>query len=322
MSTMNTTPLVTIAIPAYKTEFLSEAIESALRQTYSNIEVIVVDDCSPNGVKTVADRFHDDRMRYYCNEVNVGAEDPSRNWQRCLELARGEYICILCDDDVYAPENIETLVELAQKYPSCSAFRSGMIRINEKGKTRGYYALAPEHESVEEYLWHYHSRSNHQTISEWMMRTSTLKAIGGYVASPMAWASDCTTVYLLAEQGGVASSPKRQVSFRFSSVNISGQDFCFIKKKVLGWQYLCNTACAILNRSSHPDKELIRNVVEHDRKYRLRKLFKHASIIDLCSMMTEREKYGLSFHLFIIMMLRNPIWHIIAKRKEKRRRLR
>ena len=85
-------PLVTIAIPAYKTEFLAQAIHSAMMQTYNNFEIIVVDDCSPNGVRAVIEEFNDARISYYRNEKNVGKDDPSRNWQRCLEVAKGEYL--------------------------------------------------------------------------------------------------------------------------------------------------------------------------------------------------------------------------------------
>ena len=309
-------PFITIAIPAYKTEYLAEAIHSVLAQAYSDFEVIVVDDCSPGGIKKVVDKFDDDRIRYYRNEVNLGKNDPSRNWQRCLELACGEYICILCDDDMYGPEYLQTLITLVKKYPSCSAFRCGVSEIDERGKTRGYYSLAPEFESVEEYIWHYFSRNNHQTVSEWMLKTSSLKAIGGYVACPMAWGSDCSTVYLLAEHGGVVTSPVRQVFFRYSSINITGQKYKFVQRKVLGWLHQCDTARYVLDKSNHLDKEMITGVVEHERKRELRKLFRHASALELCSMVKEHKKFKLSLPFFILMMLRNPLWHIIAKRKK------
>lgn len=308
-------PFITIAIPAYKTEYLAETIHSALIQTYSEFEVLVVDDCSPRGVKEVVEKFDDARLRYFRNEKNVGKEDPSRNWMRCLDLARGEYICILCDDDIYGPEYLQTLVTLVKKYPSCYAFRCGVSEIDERGEIRGYYSLAPEFEHIEEYIWHYFSRNNHQTISEWMLKVSSLKSIGGYVACPMAWGSDCSTIYLLAEKGGVVTSPSRQVFFRYSGINITGQKFKFIQRKVLGWLHQCDIARYILDRSSHPDKDMIKGVVEQERKHELRKLFKHASACELCSMVKDRKRYGLSIPFFIMMMLRNPLWHIIAKRK-------
>ena len=77
---MNKNSLFTIAIPAYKSKFLGEAIESCLSQTYSNFEVVIVDDASPEDLKSVVDRFHDDRIRFYRNEKNCGAVDVVDNW--------------------------------------------------------------------------------------------------------------------------------------------------------------------------------------------------------------------------------------------------
>lgn len=309
-------PLVTIAIPAYKTEFLAEAIGSALAQTYANVEVLVVDDCSPQNVKAVVDTFRDERLTYSRNERNLGAADPSRNWQRCLELAHGEFLCILCDDDRYEPTYVQTLVSLSQKYPACAAFRCGVKEIDGSGQAVGYYSLASEHEDVEEYLWHYYSRNNHQTVSEWMLRVSELRAAGGYVACPMAWGSDCATIFRLAESGGVVTSPRRLASFRYSDINITGRKFCFIAPKVLGWQSQCDEAVRILENSSHPDREMIMAVIRRERRYELRKLFKHAPASELCRMVANR-RYGLTVPRFVLMMLRNPLWHIIARRKKR-----
>lgn len=308
-------PFITIAIPAYKTEFLAEAIRSALNQTYRDFELLVVDDCSPSAVKVVVDKFDDARLKYYRNKTNVGGEDPSRNWMKCLDLARGEYICILCDDDIYSPEYLQTMVELVKKYPSCSAFRCGVSEVNNSGKVCRYYPLAPEYSSIEEYIWHYFSRNNHQTMSEWMLKISSLKAMGGYVDCPMAWGADCSTIYTIAEHGGVVSSSSRLMFFRQSQVNITGQKFRFIPQKVLGWQRQCDIAMDIINRSKHPSKKMIVRIVECECKKGRRNLFKRASALDLCLMLKHRQRYRLSVFVFIVMMLRNPLWHIIAKRK-------
>ena len=313
-----TTPLVTIAIPAYKTEFLAEAIASALAQTYASIEVLVVDDASPADVEAVVSRYSDPRLVYCRNARNLGAADPSRNWQRCLALARGEFICILCDDDVYAPDYVQTLLALAERYPSCAAFRSGVQEIDGAGKVTGYYALALEHESMEEYIWHYFSRNNHQTISEWMLRVSALKAIGGYVACPAAWGSDCATVFLLAEKGGVGTSPQRLMSFRDSGINITGLHYRYNRLKVLGWQCMCDVATGLLQRSTHPDRAMMAQVVEHERRRELRKLFRHSSVSELCAMIMNRHRYGLPLSYFVLMMLRNPFWCAIARHRRRR----
>lgn len=104
---MKSAPLVSILIPLYNHEqFVSTAIESAISQTYSNIEVIVVDNCSTDNSYEVARKFSnkDKRVKCYRDEKNIG---PVGNWIRCVELCSGEYIKIVFSDDWLSPNAIE-----------------------------------------------------------------------------------------------------------------------------------------------------------------------------------------------------------------------
>lgn len=104
------TPAVSIVIPTYKrNETLRRAVESALFQTYPNIEVIVVDDNPPGSVwraateEILAEFQADERLRVLENEKNLGGSG-SRN--AGILAARNEYIAFLDDDDEYYPERI------------------------------------------------------------------------------------------------------------------------------------------------------------------------------------------------------------------------
>lgn len=77
-----------VAIPAYKRRYLYEAITSVLSQTYQEFELIIVDDCSPEDIKSVVDQLTDGRIRYYRNERNCGAENVVDNWNICLNYCR------------------------------------------------------------------------------------------------------------------------------------------------------------------------------------------------------------------------------------------
>ncbi|MGZ3810617.1 MAG: glycosyltransferase family 2 protein, partial [Mucilaginibacter sp.] len=67
--------LFTIAIPAYKSQFLEECIASILGQTCTDFELIIVNDCSPQPVEEIVNKFIDPRIHYSKNEVNIGAEN-------------------------------------------------------------------------------------------------------------------------------------------------------------------------------------------------------------------------------------------------------
>lgn len=306
--------MVTIAIPAYKSCFLSDAIESALAQSYADIEVLIVDDCSPEDIKSIVNKFHDDRLRYYRNEKNLGKDDPSMNWNRCLELAHGEHISILCDDDIYHPDFVAEMVSLADRHSTCNAFRAGVQQIDSSGRITDYYPLAPEHECIEEYIWHLHSGNNRQTLSEWMFRKTPLIEIGGYANAPMAWGADCVTVYRLARNGGVVSSPKRLMNFRKSNENITGREYSYIRQKIEGWRQQCELAKDIIMAGNHEAKEMIIKVVLRDERRWTKFLSRHASFSELLYMYKCHEHYGLDFGMLMVGIWKN-ITHPFRKRK-------
>lgn len=129
--------LVSVVIPSYGGgDFLKRSVDSVLKQTYKNIEVIVVDD---NGVGTenqlktakVMEAFSEcDNVKYVCHEVNKNGS-AARNTG--VKNSGGEYIALLDDDDIYYPEKIEKQVEAISKLPEeyglvycgISVFRNG-----------------------------------------------------------------------------------------------------------------------------------------------------------------------------------------------------
>lgn len=104
---------VSVIIPAYNTEqYIAKAIESALAQTLTNIEVIVVDDCSTDNTVKIVESFNDPRLKLVLNPENMGA-GGARN--RAIGTAQGKWIAVLDSDDWYAPQRLEVLVNLAEE---------------------------------------------------------------------------------------------------------------------------------------------------------------------------------------------------------------
>lgn len=81
---------VSFCIPAYKRKYLREAIQSLLDQTYKNIEIIVVDDKSPERLSEVMAEFTDSRIRYYVNGENLGGKNPLYNYNKAFSYATGD----------------------------------------------------------------------------------------------------------------------------------------------------------------------------------------------------------------------------------------
>lgn len=105
---MPSSPLVSVILPTYdRPEMLAHALQSALRQTYENIEVIIADDGTNPQTKAVAEAANDPRVRYRRNPTNLG---EIRNNQAAYHAADGKYIANLHDDDFWMPTFLERLV--------------------------------------------------------------------------------------------------------------------------------------------------------------------------------------------------------------------
>jgi predicted O-linked N-acetylglucosamine transferase (SPINDLY family)/glycosyltransferase involved in cell wall biosynthesis len=105
-------PLVTIHIPTYNRKaLLIPCIESALAQTFTDIEVVIVDNASIDGAWEVCQEFaaRDPRVRIFQNETNVG---PGFNGLRCIAESRGQYAKVLFSDDLLSPDFLEKTLPL------------------------------------------------------------------------------------------------------------------------------------------------------------------------------------------------------------------
>ena len=90
-------PRVSVCIPVYNCEqYVGQAIESVLAQTYTDFELIILDNCSTDSTGAVIRRYNDSRIRLVENETNIGA---AGNWNKALSEATGEFIKLLCADD-------------------------------------------------------------------------------------------------------------------------------------------------------------------------------------------------------------------------------
>lgn len=102
--------LVSIIMPSYNTaEYIAESIQSVLSQSYTDWELIVVDDCSTDNTDEVVKPYlTDGRIKYIKNDANSGAA-VSRN--RALREAKGKWIAFLDSDDIWMPYKLEKQIK-------------------------------------------------------------------------------------------------------------------------------------------------------------------------------------------------------------------
>ncbi|TAL63582.1 MAG: glycosyltransferase [Legionella sp.] len=139
MNSKTQEPLVCICIPTYNAQStIKETLASIVSQTYKNIIIKIVDNCSTDETLDIARTFNDPRIELYENEVNIGGEG---NFNRCIQLACGDYTAIYHADDVYDPEIIQRQVEFFKINPNVGAVLTEAQLIDEHSKKIKYSKL-------------------------------------------------------------------------------------------------------------------------------------------------------------------------------------
>ncbi|MDD5026620.1 MAG: glycosyltransferase [Candidatus Peribacteraceae bacterium] len=125
-------PLVSVCIPTYNGElFLAEALESVLKQTFTDFELIVCDDASTDRSEEIAASVRDPRVRVERNPVRSGLVG---NWNRCLTHARGEFVTVFHQDDRMLLHHLEDAVTLLRSHPNIGFVHSRPREIDNQGR--------------------------------------------------------------------------------------------------------------------------------------------------------------------------------------------
>ncbi|MGH7742162.1 MAG: glycosyltransferase, partial [Candidatus Eiseniibacteriota bacterium] len=120
-------PLVSIVMTAFNPRYFETALESALAQTYRNLEVVIGDDRCTNEIERMVAAHPDSRIRYQHNPANLGEK---QNLIECFARARGEYVKFLNDDDLLLPECVARMVRCLNQHPEVTLVTSHRQRID------------------------------------------------------------------------------------------------------------------------------------------------------------------------------------------------
>lgn len=135
---MSTECMVTVLIPSYNhARYLKQRIESVLNQTYKNVELIIIDDCSTDGSDTLINSYLNDcDFKYIRNSINTGT--PFSAWNKITKLADGEFIWICESDDYADPRFLEVAVAKFAEVPEAVLFYCNSWIIDENDQAIGH----------------------------------------------------------------------------------------------------------------------------------------------------------------------------------------
>ncbi len=174
--------LVSIIIPTYRRKKgLIKAISSAVKQTYSNIEIIIIDDNDDDNyskiIKKIINNFKDERIKYFKNNSNLGSA-LSRN--KGITLSKGNYVAFLDDDDEYLENSIEKKLKKIVNDDTNVAMVYGWVRsVDEQGKVLNLYRYKFKGHCLYNGLYDCIAAT-----SQWLCRKEALIKVGGFSKIP------------------------------------------------------------------------------------------------------------------------------------------
>ena len=226
--------LVSVIVPAYKAEkFLPTTLESILNQTYENLEVIVVDDGSPESLEPIVVPYmkKDNRVKFYRKEN--GGVSSARNFG--FEKSKGEYIVFFDADDIMLPENIEKKVNKLKEYPEEYGFAYSAVEvIDANGNRTGIIKEGKEGDMfLGEILWEYTIPARCANI---LYRRSAINKIGLFDLN-LSTAADQEMAFRLTKHYKGVYIPEVLILYRVhgsnmhSNIDVMEKDSLYVYKK-------------------------------------------------------------------------------------------
>jgi len=207
-------PLVSVIMPAYNAEkFIAESIESILNQSYSNWELIVINDGSTDQTKSIVSNFlSDDRIQLINHEYNQGLI-ISRN--SGIEAANGKYIANLDSDDIALPLRLQKQVNFLENNINYVLLGSACVNIDAKGSQINTTRREIPNLALKSILLF----SNYFINSSVMMKTEIAKKVSYDSSIPLA--EDYYYFVELSQYGDIGNLSETLIKYRIHDNNIS-----------------------------------------------------------------------------------------------------
>ncbi len=198
----NNGTLFSIAIPTYNraNSYLPATLESALSQSYNNIEIIVSDNCSSDDTESVVKQYNDNKIRYFKHRENIGLKN---NFNYCVQQARGNYFLLLCDDDLIDRDFTESCVHALDKTKESGIIVTGTRIIDEEGGIINEHLNDMDNVSYEDFFINWFTFKTALYMCSTVYNTKWLKKLGGFHSKTYHYQDVVTTAILAANYGRV-----------------------------------------------------------------------------------------------------------------------
>lgn len=221
--------MISVVMPAYNAEdFIAEAIESVLKQTYTEFEFIIVNDGSKDNTAQIVREFmkRDGRI-HFIEKTNGGVSDALNVG---INHAQFDWVAIVHADDMIAPERIQRQLEMAEKYPEVVIWGTGLYHVSSSSKILSAWHVGPT--SIEEC---HKLRQQGEVIqaihSTVLMKRDIVLKVGGY-DSNFKVAEDIELFDRMLEYGPLVTIPDPLTYYRIHGSSLTMQNYAKQQKFV------------------------------------------------------------------------------------------
>lgn len=227
---------VAIIIPAYKSSFLQQTLDSIAVQSNRDFTVYIGDDASPHDLEDIV-RLYQDKLDivYRRFETNLGGKDLPGHWERCVDMSEEPVVWLFSDDDLMPCDGIGRILGALSKHGEKNVMLRFPLAVvdGENHVTYENPPFAGEFISGYDFLLDKLEARIRSAACEYVFSRDVYRKAGGFVKFPLAWCSDDATWTKFADCArGIIALPGKPVYWRNAEgENISNSD-CYNSKKV------------------------------------------------------------------------------------------
>ncbi|ABY46368.1 MULTISPECIES: glycosyltransferase family 2 protein [Bacillus] len=205
-------PKITVLMPVYNGEkYLRESVDSILNQTFTNFELLIINDGSTDSSMEILNSYNDARIRIVTNEENLRL---IKTLNKGIDLATGEYIARMDCDDIADPKRLEIQLQYMEKHPDVAVCGTGVKVIDQNRKP---WQISGSPDLIRNCLY-VRSCMIHPSV---MMRTEFLKENNIYYDLNYLHAEDYELFQRLSEKYKVVNLEEPLLNYRWSETSVS-----------------------------------------------------------------------------------------------------
>lgn len=244
---MNSPGRIAIILPAYKSDFLPDAIESVLAQQADGYRLYLFNDDSPDErVDTICRSYarHPNAVYHRFTE-NLGGQSLPAHWNRCIQkTGNEEWVWLFSDDDLMDEECVLNFRRTQRLYPEIRLFRFNTVKFRDDSLLRRN--ILPSRVSLHDWLESKLTYRIESYVDEYIFRRTLFEQAGGFADFPLGWCADDWFWIEAMQHTDLYTIGDAWVYWRFSNANISGS-----KNTTATASLKMQACCLLLDKIAH-----------------------------------------------------------------------